>query len=160
MQIGSVRVAEWVALLTPDIEVPGSSPTRGGFQLITVRRFIAQSFIITFTSSLYGLNNTERDVKHQTIIIIVSDNIYDTTNIPDPNANNGRNWVIGNCLQYGYYRMNYDDRNWMALIEQLKENHEVCENKSIFIHQSFTIIHSNLNGSNTFGAMKVCWRHE
>ena len=49
-------------------------------------------------------------------------------NIADPMANNSRNWVIGNCLQYGYYRVNYDDRNWNALIEQLKEDHEVSPN--------------------------------
>ena len=55
---------------------------------------------------------------------MISDPVENNT-IQDPYANNNRSWVIGNCMQYGYYRVNYDERNWLALIEQLKEDHTV-----------------------------------
>ena len=42
----SVWVAE-LAPITSDQEVPGSKPARGGIQLMTVRRFIAQSLSLT-----------------------------------------------------------------------------------------------------------------
>ena len=32
-------------------------------------------------------------------------------------------WVIFNVQQTGYYRVNYDDRNWEAIIDQLLQNH-------------------------------------
>ena len=39
-----VAVAKWLALPISDHKVPGSNPTRGGFQLMTVyMAFIAQS---------------------------------------------------------------------------------------------------------------------
>ena len=40
---------------TSDHEVPGSNPTRGGIQPMTVRRLIAQSFSL---SSFHHLNMT------------------------------------------------------------------------------------------------------
>ena len=53
-------MTEWLVLLTSDGEVPGSNPTGGEIPLI-----------ITLLSSRYDLNNVERDVKHQTINIIL-----------------------------------------------------------------------------------------
>lgn len=44
-------------------------------------------------------------------------------------------WVLGNIQQYGFYRVNYEDSNWRALIQQLKTNHKVCNNK---IHHTWT----------------------
>ncbi|XP_056008322.1 putative aminopeptidase-2 isoform X2 [Ostrea edulis] len=32
-------------------------------------------------------------------------------------------WILGNVHQYGFYRVNYDDDNWMALMNQLKQQH-------------------------------------
>ena len=43
MRSRSVLVAEWLALLTLEHEVPGSSPAGDGFQLMTAWLFIAQS---------------------------------------------------------------------------------------------------------------------
>ena len=63
------------------------------------------------------------------MFMLISVHVHDMASIPDPAANNRRNWVIGNCKQYGYYRVNYDERNWIALIEQLKEDHTVCMSK-------------------------------
>ena len=57
--------------------------------------------------------------------------VRDMVNIRDPEENSGKNWVIGNCLQYGYYRVNYDDRNWNALMGQLEEDHTVIVFKSL-----------------------------
>ncbi|KAG2460009.1 TRHDE protein, partial [Polypterus senegalus] len=34
-------------------------------------------------------------------------------------------WLLGNINQTGYFRVNYDLRNWRLLIEQLMSNHEV-----------------------------------
>ena len=34
-------------------------------------------------------------------------------------------WLLGNYLQYGLYRVNYDIVNWNLLISQLKSNHKV-----------------------------------
>ena len=35
--------------------------------------------------------------------------------IPLPSENS---WIIGNIQYLGYYRVNYDERNWNALIDQ------------------------------------------
>ncbi|KAJ8311347.1 hypothetical protein KUTeg_010702 [Tegillarca granosa] len=45
--------------------------------------------------------------------------IQDST-LPDT----GDSWILGNVQQYGFYRVNYDNENWKALIQQLKNNHE------------------------------------
>ena len=48
-----------------------SNSTRGGVQLMTLRRFFAQSFSISSFCRLdMTYKNVERDVKHQIIIII------------------------------------------------------------------------------------------
>lgn len=44
--------------------------------------------------------------------------------IPEPI---GDNWILGNTEFHGYYRVNYDDRNWRALINQLINDHTVSE---------------------------------
>ncbi|KAK6184963.1 hypothetical protein SNE40_007302 [Patella caerulea] len=43
-----------------------------------------------------------------------------TTDIADED-----NWIIINLQQHGYYRVNYDEANWNALIKQLNTNHTV-----------------------------------
>ncbi|XP_067653178.1 aminopeptidase N-like [Haliotis asinina] len=43
--------------------------------------------------------------------------------IPDPSEENS--WVVVNGQQWGYYRVNYEERNWMALIKQLETDHTV-----------------------------------
>ena len=55
--------------------------------------------------------------------------IYDFTvtindsRIPDPSASDS--WLVLNVQQYGYYRVNYDDSNWNALMDQLKADPSV-----------------------------------
>ncbi|XP_046566065.1 aminopeptidase N-like [Haliotis rubra] len=43
--------------------------------------------------------------------------------IPDPSQENS--WVVVNGQQSGYYRVNYEERNWMALVKQLETDHTV-----------------------------------
>ncbi|PFX22374.1 Glutamyl aminopeptidase [Stylophora pistillata] len=38
---------------------------------------------------------------------------------------NGRGWIKGNVGQKGFYRVNYDDKNWDALAEALKTDHKL-----------------------------------
>ncbi|XP_053387798.1 aminopeptidase N-like [Mercenaria mercenaria] len=61
--------------------------------------------------------------------------------IPAPTGNN---WVLGNPMQYGYYRVNYDDRNWIALTEQLKSDHTVVHviNRAQIIDDAWSLAKS------------------
>ena len=65
-------MAEWLGLLTSYHVVPDSVPVGNGIQLMTVRHIITLSLSLSpfHRLSQYDLNNVERDVKHQTIIII------------------------------------------------------------------------------------------
>ena len=47
---------------------------------------------------------------------------FDWTNTID-NSNN--QWLLANVQQFGYYRVNYEEGNWRALINQLKVNYAV-----------------------------------
>lgn len=52
--------------------------------------------------------------------------------LSDPNG-----WIIGNVLQYGYYRVNYDIANWNALCRQLQTNYKVGILHSFIAHSAF-----------------------
>ena len=56
----------------PDIRSTGSNPIRSGIQIMTTALHCTGPFIITLPPSRYDLNNVERDVKHQTTIIVLS----------------------------------------------------------------------------------------
>ena len=51
-------------------QVQGLNPAASGIHLMTAPHFVAQPFNIALPSLQYDLNNVERDVKHQTIIIM------------------------------------------------------------------------------------------
>lgn len=50
-------------------------------------------------------------------------------------------WIIGNVQQKGYYRVNYDLRNWEALISQLNSDHRVIptKNRAQIIDDAFNL---------------------
>ena len=60
-------MAEWLALLTPDHEVPGLNPAGRKSSAHVVCR---KPCFITLSLSQDDLDNVERDVKHQIVIII------------------------------------------------------------------------------------------
>ena len=50
-------------------------------------------------------------------------------------------WIVGNVRQFGYYRVNYDQQNWQALMDQLKSDHHVIsvKNRAQIIDDSFNL---------------------
>ncbi|XP_067653964.1 thyrotropin-releasing hormone-degrading ectoenzyme-like [Haliotis asinina] len=62
--------------------------------------------------------------------------------IPDETDPNG--WILVNPDVIGYYRVNYDDRNWQALLEQLKRDHTVfsAQSRSQIINDAFALYKS------------------
>ncbi|XP_053387121.1 aminopeptidase N-like [Mercenaria mercenaria] len=67
--------------------------------------------------------------------------VITNTCIPAPTGNN---WVLGNPMQYGYYRVNYEDRNWISLINQLKSDHTVIHaiNRAQIINDAWSLARS------------------
>ncbi|XP_051896154.1 aminopeptidase Ey-like [Pristis pectinata] len=62
----------------------------------------------------------------------------------DANANmkySGDDWVLANIDVVGYYRVNYDERNWNNLVKQLETNHSVLPiiNRAQIIADSFNL---------------------
>uniref|UniRef100_A0ABM5GFN9 Thyrotropin-releasing hormone-degrading ectoenzyme n=1 Tax=Pogona vitticeps TaxID=103695 RepID=A0ABM5GFN9_9SAUR len=51
------------------------------------------------------------------------------------------NWLLGNINQTGYFRVNYDIRNWRLLIDQLMRNHKVISvsNRAGLIDDAFNL---------------------
>lgn len=54
---------------------------------------------------------------------------------------NEDSWVIANILATGYYRVNYDERNWGLLDLQLKTDHQVIHpiNRAYLIDDAFAL---------------------
>ncbi|XP_015272510.1 PREDICTED: thyrotropin-releasing hormone-degrading ectoenzyme [Gekko japonicus] len=52
-----------------------------------------------------------------------------------------RSWLLGNINQTGYFRVNYDVRNWRLLIDQLMRNHKVISvsNRAGLIDDAFNL---------------------
>uniref|UniRef100_A0A0L8GD67 ERAP1-like C-terminal domain-containing protein n=2 Tax=Octopus bimaculoides TaxID=37653 RepID=A0A0L8GD67_OCTBM len=76
----------------------------------------------TFTTSReMNFNKTNKDIhwihKNESEVQISSSVL--------PRKHNSTDWVIGNIRLINYYRVTYDNDNWMAIIEQLKRDHTV-----------------------------------
>ncbi|XP_060602695.1 aminopeptidase Ey-like isoform X2 [Ruditapes philippinarum] len=55
-------------------------------------------------------------------------------------------WIIGNIQQYGFYRVNYDDDNWNALLRQLRTDHTVIHpiNRAQIINDAWNLARAGL----------------
>ncbi|XP_076438167.1 uncharacterized protein LOC143277263 isoform X2 [Babylonia areolata] len=65
--------------------------------------------------------------------------------IPAPPTQGGLNtWVLLNVQQFGYYRVNYPESNWMALIQQLQNDHSVIHpiNRAQIINDAWSLARS------------------
>ena len=47
-----------------------------------------------------------------------------------PMLTDANDWIIGNIQHAGWYRVNYDKQNWMLLINQLNDDHEILNRNS------------------------------
>ncbi len=41
-----------------------------------------------------------------------------------------QDWLVGNVKHAGFYRVNYDETNWLLLIDQLKSNYSLIDSTS------------------------------
>ncbi|XP_053408166.1 aminopeptidase Ey-like isoform X2 [Mercenaria mercenaria] len=55
-------------------------------------------------------------------------------------------WIIGNIQQYGFYRVNYDEHNWNALLDQLIANHTIIHviNRAQIINDAWNLARAGL----------------
>jgi len=60
------------------------------------------------------------------------------------NAQSGTDWVKFNVGQYGFYRVNYEEEEWLNFAQLLMDNHEVLSTKdrAHFINDAFSLAES------------------
>ncbi|XP_052261394.1 aminopeptidase N-like isoform X2 [Dreissena polymorpha] len=90
------------------------------------------------TSSRQRFNVTSNDVKW--LNKTGNSEVVNDTDILAP----GVGWVLGNPMQYGYYRVNYDITNWNMLIQQLVTDHKVIHaiNRAQIINDAWSLAQS------------------
>ncbi|XP_076081152.1 glutamyl aminopeptidase-like [Mytilus galloprovincialis] len=68
----------------------------------------------------------------------------DGTDVFLPRVKCGNGWFIGNIRQYGFYRVNYPEDNWVKLIDQLKTDHTVIHpvNRAQLINDAWSLAKS------------------
>ncbi|XP_061165768.1 aminopeptidase N-like isoform X2 [Saccostrea echinata] len=86
------------------------------------------------TKSSPNFNQTDGDIHwmHKTEQEIITSNIQQS------------HWIIGNVMQYGYYRVTYSDENWNRLIQQMDEDHTVIHsvNRAQIINDAWNLAKS------------------
>ncbi|KAE8615641.1 hypothetical protein XENTR_v10008572 [Xenopus tropicalis] len=132
-----------------------------GYPVITILRNDTTDDIITITQEhfLYNIDKRTRDkefrnksslwqipltiavgntshISPQAIIWVSNKSEYHR--IPSLDESN---WVLGNLDQIGYFRVNYDVRNWRLLTDQLMRNSEVISvsNRAALIDDAFNL---------------------
>ncbi|KAK6184957.1 hypothetical protein SNE40_007297 [Patella caerulea] len=95
----------------------------------------------TYTTSIAKhFNKSDADVKWirktETETAIVGEGL--------PPITDGDGWIIGNVQQYGFYRVNYESSNWLALIKQLNTDHKVISaiNRAQIINDAWNLVTS------------------
>ncbi|KAL4216762.1 hypothetical protein ACF0H5_024485 [Mactra antiquata] len=130
-QAGQISVSQHRYLKDPNATDPNtySSPFNYTWH---VPFAMATSSHPNFDVTYNDVTMLSRNAKTETIV---------NANIP---AADGTNWVLGNPRQYGYYRVNYNEENWYALIEQLKSDHEVIHtvNRAQIINDAWNLASS------------------
>ncbi|BFZ00931.1 hypothetical protein BsWGS_03970 [Bradybaena similaris] len=68
-----------------------------------------------------------------------------SVNFPLPKCTSRDGWILANVHGYGFYRVNYQIGNWLALSQQLKTNHEVIpiSNRAQIINDAFSLYKAN-----------------
>ncbi|XP_067653117.1 aminopeptidase Ey-like [Haliotis asinina] len=90
-------------------------------------------------TSSFSKNYTYHDIswlyrtQNSTLIEDVNINITDSSSSGE--------WVLVNLHQTGYYRVNYDEENWLALVRQLDADHTVIPpvNRAQIIDDAFSL---------------------
>ena len=61
--------------------------------------------------------------------------------IPLDESFDNQTWIIGNLKHSGFYRVNYNKKNWKLLIDQLKTNHHLIDatSRAQLIDDSFNL---------------------
>jgi len=64
----------------------------------------------------------------------------------------GSDWIIGNVLESFYYRVNYNEENWVALADVLKNNHEQIDvkNRAQLVDDSFNLGRAGIENQTLF----------
>ncbi|XP_046556107.1 thyrotropin-releasing hormone-degrading ectoenzyme-like [Haliotis rubra] len=98
---------------------------------------------ITITSSVKTVWNTAS--QHRDILWLRKSEPEATFhNLSIPNETDPDGWFLVNPDVIGYYRVNYDDRNWQAILKQLKRDHTVfsAKSRSQIINDAFALYKS------------------
>ncbi|XP_046380097.2 aminopeptidase N-like [Haliotis rufescens] len=107
-----IRVSQQRFLTDPNAKDPGKYTSSFGYKW---------EIPFAYTSSVENdFNKTDADISW--IKPDSNELIFDNPSVIPPRSDNV-SWVLGNPMQYGFYRVNYDTANWMALVNQLKTDH-------------------------------------
>ena len=68
------------------------------------------------------------------------------------NIQSSTHWILFNINEFGFYRVNYDDRNWNLLLHGIKQNHSQFPivSRAQLIDDSFNLAHSGDLNVNIF----------
>lgn len=118
-----VEVTQKMFLIDPEAPLVEKYPASHGY---------TWHIPLTFQTSL-DVGVTERDWLYR-----------EDKNITINNALQDDDWILGNIGHIGFYRVNYDNTTWRALISQLQNNHTVINriSRAQLIYDSFHLARS------------------
>ena len=111
---------------------------------------VSYKWWIPITYSTIGENNgADTTLKHW---LTPTEDLY-ISGLPSANE-----YVIFNNLQTGYYRVNYDENNWVAIINQLSRDHTAIEviNRAQLLDDSLNLARAGKQTSYP-GAISDTW---